>query len=604
MGTYRVLVAVLLVVTAGGSVVSAQDAGPSVTVTVDGAELSDGGTVTVTDDPSVTVEATADQPIETVDIRVNGTSRASFEPNASSVSETVTLDLDGGDNQVRVVVTAGEVSSVTGIVRLDAEGPRVAYTSPFSTNRFEGVPDAVTVRNGTVTLAGDVYDTTNVTELTIERTYEYSFGGSSRQSREVYRLDDVGGSFEQELLLGEGTNDVRVQLEDETGHTTVHRFDLQLVDDERPVIEIESVTRSEEGTVRVQGEVRDNVKVNSLQIGRVGSSSSTYLVNPTDPEPERERLSVEFDTTISVSSDTEQIRLRAEDIAGNSRTRTIPVDYTRQIEPSIAIDEDATTLADGVVEISGVVDDGEITTVRAETVAEDGSVVDFTTVYSGDVTERVALDGIALEAATGRTTVRIRVIDSTGQEHVSSLELAGTAPAQVTATPTATVTSTGTATPTATSASITTPPPTATPTATAIEAGGGAGGFPPFSAGTSMNYSLGMWVMAIGLTYAIRNTQTGHFWSRLVGGVSILATLIGGGMALVGGAFPLVKAGAAVVLSLVWWWLLPADIGGRSPSTTPQQKDTTEVYTRGGGDETEVYDPDDGDTEIYDPDDN
>jgi hypothetical protein len=121
------------------------------------------------------------------------------------------------------------------------------------------------------------------------------------------------------------------------------------------------------------------------------------------------------------------------------------------LAPTVTVDESATRVRGGDVDVVGAVADGRVTTVTVESVAPDGTVVDRVTVYDGDATERVAVRG-RVAAAAGETTVVIRAVDVDGRDYRASLTLltpvaapgtdASTATSAVTPTPTSTTTGT------------------------------------------------------------------------------------------------------------------------------------------------------------------
>ncbi|MFC7173028.1 hypothetical protein ACFQL0_06045 [Haloplanus litoreus] len=110
--------------------------------------------------------------------------------------------------------------------------------------------------------------------------------------------------------------------------------------------------------------------------------------------------------------------------------------------------------------------DGEIVAASVETVdPETGEVVDIVSLHDGDIVTDLPFER-HLDAPEGRTAiVRLRVIDSSGTEHVTSLDRTLTVE---TPTPAATETPTPTPTPAATET-----PPTPTPTPTPAPESGG-----------------------------------------------------------------------------------------------------------------------------------
>lgn len=447
MGRRRYRVAVVLLgvvlVTALAPTAAAQ---VTVDVTVDDRPVADGDAVTVTDDPVLGVDVAGNESIESVTIRVDGEDRHSFEPNATTFSERITLDLADGDHEVTVVVEGSE--RLTATIRKDSIAPLVTFTSPFASVGRPPTGEVAIDRSAT-TLAADLDDRSGVREVRIERTYEWRFAGERRRDLETYRIEDPGGNVSQPLLFGLGRNDLRVVAIDVHGQRRTYDVTVWVLDDERPTVDIDRFERTG-GRLRVAGTVSDNVKVDNLSY-RVGRSGGrTFVVNPTSAEPTRTRLDVDFAFTTRIDGDPESITLVATDVAGNTLTRELPLDYRGHLEPTVTVDGGATRADDGGVEVVGTVADGRVTRVVVESVGPDGMPVDSLTVYDGDPTSRVDVRG-RIGAADGRTTVVIRAVDGDGREYRASLTL--DTPGVATPTETATVTST--------------PTPTATPRATA-----------------------------------------------------------------------------------------------------------------------------------------
>lgn len=460
-----IAVAVVVAGLAGGVGVAAAD-GPTVAVTVEGTALPDGGSVTVSDDPDVTVDVEANATVDRVSIRVNGSERHSFAPDDTAFERTVTLDLDEGDHELTVVAEANETASLAGTVTKDSTGPRISYTSPFTTDRSPP-PDVVDLDAADVTLAGDLHDASGVDRLYVERTYEYSFAGDSENARRQIRIDEPGDSFSRSLLLGLGENELLVRATDSRGQTRIHRTTLRVTDDTRPEITVTAVEPVADGTeARIAGEVTDDVKVESLSV-RAGSDAESFLLNPTSKEPSRERLAATFETTVAADAGT--VVLEATDVAGNVRTEEVAVDLDRRVAPEIGVDRGRTVREDGAVRVRASVTGGETTGVVVETLDADGAILASETVHGpdGEARDEVAVD-LRLPAADGETTVVLRATDARGEEHVRRLTVAPPTPTP-TPTPAATPTSTATATAVTTTPTLT---PTSTPAPTPTAADG------------------------------------------------------------------------------------------------------------------------------------
>jgi len=414
---------------------------PTVEVTVDGTTVRDGGTVTVTDDPVVVVDIEGNESIRSVTIRIDGEPRRSVEPNATNVSERFTLDLTDGNHTMAVVVDGDD--RLTATVRKDSTGPLVTYTSPFQS---AGVPPtgAVAIDRAETTLSAELSDLSGVREVRIERIHEWRFAGRARRDVATYRIEDPGDNVSQPLLFGLGRNELHVVAVDVHGQRRTHDITAWLLDNRDPEIELDRFERTGDD-LHVAGTVRDNVKVSSLSYRVGGTAQKRFVSNPTSAEPVRSRLAVDFAFTVPIGDRTETIVLEATDVAGNEVSWSIPLDYRGHLVPTI-------TVADAVVngshvDVAGTVTDGQVTRVVVESVGPDGTVVDSRTIYDGDPTSHVAVEG-RVAAADGETTVVIRAVDVDGRDHRASVTLATPVAAPGTDAPTATATSTVTPIPT------------------------------------------------------------------------------------------------------------------------------------------------------------
>jgi hypothetical protein len=405
-------------------------AAPSVEASVDGDPLDD-TPIAVTEDPSLRIEATADRRIQRVAVWVDGELVRSFSPNDTTVSRTVPLTLGRGDNRVAVVVEAGDRTRLVGTVTKDTSAPRVAYTGPFTSSPDEGPPESVPVDRPSIRLAGDLVDASRITRITIRNRYTYTYAGERNRRQRSHVIRDPGPSFSQELLLGPGTNRVRVQIHDAAGRARIQEFALVLRDSEPPTVQFDRIEHVANGSrVRITGTVSDDVKVESVAVTGGRGNGRQYLVEPTTREPAPDRRSVRFETTVPVTRQTGQVRIVAEDIVGTTVSRELPDEYGRPAVPDVQITN--ARIDDGTVRVRGGVVGGEIDRVVVETTTPDGERVGLATVHDGSVTRRVDVDRRLGAAASDPTVVRLRAVDATGAEYTASR----TVGASPTATPT------------------------------------------------------------------------------------------------------------------------------------------------------------------------
>ncbi|WP_257627960.1 hypothetical protein [Haloplanus salinarum] len=407
-------VIVLLVVSGMTATVAAA---PTLDVTVDGSGVGDGESITVTDDPQFRIEASGESSVESIEVMVGGETRHSFQPGSESFSELVELDIDDGEHEVRIVAEGSGTTEWTATIRKDSDGPRVSYTSPFS---GPGQPTGtVVIEHSDATLAADLSDRSGVQLVRIERNYEWTFGGQSQRDRETYRISDPGENFSRPMLFGLGENSLRVEARDVHGQRTTHEITVRVEDAERPSIDLDRFERSG-NTLEIAGVAEDNVKVRSLDV-RVGRNRKSVLTE-TSKEPTRERLSAEFESTVQLTGDVQEVTLIATDVAGNTREWTVPIDYRGHIVPTIDIDDEATRIEGDSVAVTGTVTDGQFGRVVVETVDADGNVVSTATAYDGDTTDQVDVRA-RLGRADGETTVVVRAVDVDGEEHEETLTL-------------------------------------------------------------------------------------------------------------------------------------------------------------------------------------
>jgi len=464
--------ATVVVVTLVGGAVSlplASAASPTISVAVDGTTLAEGESTLVQDNPQIDVSVDAAQSIQVVSVRVDGTTRHRATPNATTFDDAFDLSLSSGEHAVTVVVKTDTVTTYTVTVTKDAGRPYVRYTSPFDTEQFASPPDETTVNRSRVVLGGNFTDVTGVSHLRIVRQTEYSVGEETRTDRQTYSDSVTGDSFAQPILLGVGRNNITAKYYDRLGHVRTHTFRLFVEDTAPPTLSNLSVVRRSPERLDIRGLATDNGQIRHVAVHPPDGVGTTYLVEPSLGRPDPERQRVSFETTRSLYPGTTAIVIEATDTAGNTVERTVSVQ--RNVAPELRLNPTGTRFVDAdTVVVRGRATDGEIASATVETVdPETGEVVDIASVHDGTVVTDLAVER-RLDAPDGReATLRLRVIDSAGNEHVVSVNrtlTVETPTATVTPTPTATVTPTPTVAPT----------PTATPTATPVPDSEGSSG--------------------------------------------------------------------------------------------------------------------------------
>jgi hypothetical protein len=464
----RLVLSALLVATVVPTGTAA--ASPSITLTVEGTTVADGESTLVETDPDVRVRADADAPIREVAVRLDGTTVHRATPNTTSFDTSLDLDVPSGDHTLTVVVKADGVTTHEVTVTKDAERPYVRYTAPFETDQYAPPPETATVNRSQIVLRGNFTDVTGVTHLRISRKTTYDVGGTTRNDTEIYTQGELNGSFAQPIFLGLGRNTITARYYDGLGHQRVHNFSVVVEDTAPPTLSNLSAVRQSPTTLRVAGVATDNGQLRNVSIhpknhSRTGNRSSAEIpLSPWSEKPDRDRLRHRFARNLSLYTGVTAVVVSANDTAGNTVERVVTV--RRTVAPDLRLDPTGTRFAtEGTVVVRGRATDGEIVSASVETVDPDtGEVVDIATVHDGETVTDLPVEH-RLDAPDGRhATIRLRVVDSAGTEHVRAVDRQLTVET-ATATPEPTTTATATPAPTATA----TPEPTATP---APESGG------------------------------------------------------------------------------------------------------------------------------------
>jgi hypothetical protein len=311
--TVVVLLVVALGVASSGVPAAAQadaDGSPTVSVDVDGAPLDAGEAYHTPNDPWVRVTASADTTISLVELRVNGTTRYSFEPSSESVDRSVALDLTTGEHRVTVVAKADGVTTYEARIVKDDRDPRVTYDAPVRTESLGSDPPTVVVENSTFTVAGTIDDASSIEYVRIDHAYEYEraksrdgdeddgdFGydienqapfdpdeqlpldtGDSDadtsddgdaddiEAREQHLIESPGTRFNESLTLALGTNYLRIVVEDAAGNTEAGHLAVTVSDDTRPSLNVTHIEYLSPTRLRITGWASDEVQVNDVWV--------------------------------------------------------------------------------------------------------------------------------------------------------------------------------------------------------------------------------------------------------------------------------------------------------------------------------------------------
>ena len=420
-----VVLLLALVVVAAAAVplgVAAQSA--SIAISVDGTPVEAGGETTVTVDPTVGFEVSADSAIESVIVRVNGDTLATYEPNASTLERSLDVELVDGENEVSVVVqTADGVSSQRVTVLKDDQAPFVRFTSPFETGHYRQiVPNTTKVNQSNPKIAGELHDLSDITRITVTRRYQYSHANKQYQSNARWDIEDPSDSFTQQIFLGVGTNEVSVLVVDEFDQSREYTTQVNVTDTQAPDVRFDLEDTVHGSTLELDGAVTDNGQLDTISAKVEGYGSVNGLFNGVDKEPDESATRVPLSGTLKLQPGENTVVVTATDVAGNTVEVNHTVVYTHSVAPNIRLFEDSTTVEAGnTVHLEGVVEDGEVTAVTIDAVdADSGDVVDLARVYTGpEQTGTVTIEE-SLDLADGRTRIVVRATDTNDDEHQAS----------------------------------------------------------------------------------------------------------------------------------------------------------------------------------------
>lgn len=405
-------------ITAGVGVEAVTAEETTINTTIDGDRLVQDGEITVLEDPTANISVTSETSIDLVEIRIDGEIRHSYRPNSTAFTQTIPLELNPNENTVEVIAQSDSITSVETTVTKNTAAPRIRYTSPFSTSVKGGPSNETNLSTGQLTLAGNLHTVSEVKRIRIERTH---ISGESKNGsqidRKLYRIQNPGDSFSQDLLLGNGTNEIVAEYTDTNGRTNTDRFRLTVTDATDPTVDLEIPNNSYTDSARIRGTVRDETKLSRIEVNRTSNNASQVLLLSSDDKPDRNKLTYEIDTTVELynENDDNEFRLVAEDAAGNIQNQTFSIEYDP--EPKVIITESQTNKTANTVRIAGNISESKIDRVTLETInTRSGERLDLARVYeAGTPTTTVEFDQ-TLRAVSDETVVQLLVEYEYGQQ--------------------------------------------------------------------------------------------------------------------------------------------------------------------------------------------
>jgi hypothetical protein len=427
------LVVVAVVVVVGALSAPAAAAEPTVDVAVDGTPMASGERLVVPEDPLLSVNASARTTVERVIVRVNGSTVETWAPGTETVSESVRLDLANEPQTVTVVVQGsdGSVATTQVTVVKDAVAPFVGFSEPFESDVRGQAPEEVAVSESRVTLSGRIEDAVGVEFVRITREHRAQSLVGYEVTSETHVIRDPGDEFSQDLFLGPGENRVEVVVQDRFGNSRRYDVTFTIRDTTDPKLSFDGVPeRTTASTLVLNGTATDNVQVDNVSYAVFGGVNRRSVVVSQGPAADADRRAISFSREVDLSPGPNRITVWATDTSGNTVQELIVVDYVRNVEPTVTVDEARTHLiGEEQVHVYGAARDGRVTAVSVETVADDGTVLDFEQVYDGgSVWNDVAFEQELALAESGGTTVVVRAVDADGTEHVTRYEVPASNP--------------------------------------------------------------------------------------------------------------------------------------------------------------------------------
>jgi len=417
------------------------ETGPRVNITVDGEPLGGGAAPKVGDDPEMTVTASvgndtlSGQTVSEVVVRLNGEGYTTIETANSNVTERIELDLQTGENEVRVIVTddAGNVDATQFTVRKDSDPPYVFLTSPYETTPWRQIPDGETSGQN-VTITGQIIEDSAVEKVQLR----HEFG----DYRKTYVFREAQRNITLNLTLGYSgadarTNEFRLTSVDEFGNVRVDEFAINHTDAAAPSVSVRPLPdETTRNRLTVAGTVTDdvwiqraNVTIRSPDGNRTGFDR---IVGPQSYELATDRRTATFEKSFySLDPGTYEATISVTDVAGKTTTRTVTVDRVEgeeTVAPTVSVDRDRTVVLDeGTLFLSAAAYQGVTERLVVETRdAATGETLDYRVVHSGSRQTRIDFDR-EVAIAPGRTTVIVRATDPTGTEHAQTFTVNGSA---------------------------------------------------------------------------------------------------------------------------------------------------------------------------------
>lgn len=403
---------------------SAQQDGPTLSVTVDGTTVSEDQVYPVMRDPPMHVEAAASdgETIDLVVVEVDGSVYREYDVDAESVSRELTPEVTGGEHDVEVIVrsSSGAITSLPFVVRKDTGGPYVWLTRPYETEPRRGTIDDGSVEDAMVAFEGRIDEPTGPTRIRLTRTHL----GTDR-TEAVRGTHD--GSFAYDILLGVGDNKISIVAEDDLGNVRSYEFTVTVDDTEPPDVSMDAPRTTSEGELSVEFTVTDNVWVNKSTF-MTEDFTAPDVVRYQQYNPNEDRRSVTFTRSVSLRRGENRIRVWAEDYAGNEIEETFVIERTGGADgyrrPAISFDSDATELVGAeTLAVAGRITGTSISSVTIEsTIAGGEERLDYQFIHRGDPVDEISFEK-EVTVGEGESVVVVRAEDESGNVTTAEVEV-------------------------------------------------------------------------------------------------------------------------------------------------------------------------------------
>jgi len=396
--------------------------GPTIGTTINGENIPDGGFTVVREGARLQLEvgAPANASLDSVIVRVNGnTVYRNTDPDQSVTIER-TLPVSGGNNTVRVIAegTNDAVATRQFRVYLETLPPALDLESPVDAPATPYDYPTVTTNETRDTVAGEFEDFTGFRDATVSASLPRG------TTLWTIQLSGENQRFEREMVLRYPRTRFSVETADVLGNRYFDTFDVRVVDDESPDLELNFTGQREETPrYRVRGGVEDNVWVKNVTVTVWHFDSGPFQENRRDytavgdREYERstDRLEQSFEQDVRLLRGRNLVAVFAHDHEDRQVVRTFTVEYFPDVPqaPTIDVAEDLTRIDDDQLDLQGLVSDGDGDLQQVYLEVQNRNTSEVTDVETIRLRNRSTYElERRLNVTRGTSEVRIEAVDS------------------------------------------------------------------------------------------------------------------------------------------------------------------------------------------------